>query len=154
VLEDTHKKANSNCYCDYSFHILLGNPSEKVLAEFPVLREKGISSIKIYMTYAALQLSDDQILDVLLESRRQGITTMVHAENGQVIDWMTKKLEEKKLFDPKYHASSHPPMAEVEATYRAICLSMSRARRRHSTFEKHRAAEYRYMRRHALSTCS
>lgn len=75
------------------------------------------------MTYAALQLQDDQILDVLLKARRQRITTMIRAENGQVIDWMTKKLEEKRMFAPKYHATSHPPVAEVEATYRAISLS-------------------------------
>lgn len=75
------------------------------------------------MTYAALQLHDDEILDVLLEARLQKITTMIHAENGAVIDWMTKKLEEKKLFDPKYHATSHPAIAEIEATYRAISLS-------------------------------
>lgn len=75
------------------------------------------------MTYELLQLSDHQILDVLLETRRNGITTMVHAENGHIIDWMTKKLEQQKLFEPKYHASAHPPMAEIEATFRAICLS-------------------------------
>lgn len=37
----------------------------------------GISSLKIYMTYAALELKDDEILDVLLEARKQKITTMV-----------------------------------------------------------------------------
>jgi dihydropyrimidinase len=40
-----------------------------------------------------------------------------------VIDWMTKQLEHKKLFAPKYHITSHPPVAEIEATYRAISLS-------------------------------
>jgi dihydropyrimidinase len=123
VLAETHAKAQGNCYSDYSFHLLVSNPSDQVLAEFPVLMSEGISSIKIYMTYAAFKLSDHQILDVLLESRRNGITSMVHAENGHIIDWMTKKLEEQKLLAPKYHASAHPLMAEVEATYRAICLS-------------------------------
>jgi dihydropyrimidinase len=36
---------------------------------------------------------------------------------------MTKQLEKRKLFAPKYHATSHPAAAEFEATYRAICLS-------------------------------
>jgi dihydropyrimidinase len=75
------------------------------------------------MTYEALQLKEGEILDVLLEARRQEITTIIHAENGAVIDWMMKKLEEKKLFAPKYHVNSHPPAAEIEATYRAISLS-------------------------------
>jgi len=123
TLAATHERAKDNCYIDYSFHIIVGNPSERALSEFKTLREEGISSLKIYMTYEALQLHDGQILDILLEARKQGITTMIHAENGQVIDWMTAQLEKKKLFAPKYHGSSHPPMAETEATYRAISLS-------------------------------
>lgn len=123
TLKATHAKANGKCYTDYSFHLLVANPSEKALSEFAALRENGISSLKIYMTYAALQLHDDQILDVLLEARKQKITTMIHAENGQVIDWMTKQLEQRKMFAPKYHVDSHPRLAETEATYRALCLS-------------------------------
>ncbi|OCK75446.1 D-hydantoinase [Lepidopterella palustris CBS 459.81] len=123
ILQATHTKANQVCYSDYSFHLLVSNPSPLALSEFKTLREEGISSLKIYMTYEALQLHDGQILDVLLEARKQKITTMVHAENGQVIDWMTAQLENRKFFAPKYHATSHPPVAEVEATYRAISLS-------------------------------
>lgn len=123
TLRETHKKAQDNCYTDYSFHLIVGNPSDTALSEFKTLREEGISSLKIYMTYASLQLHDGQILDILLEARKQQITTMIHAENGQVIDWMTAQLEKRKLFAPKYHGPSHPPMAETEATYRAICLS-------------------------------
>lgn len=75
------------------------------------------------MTYAALQLNDGQILDVLLAARHHKITTMIHAENNDLILWMTAQLEKRMLFQPKYHATSHPAMAEIEATYRAICLS-------------------------------
>ncbi|KAF2203677.1 D-hydantoinase [Delitschia confertaspora ATCC 74209] len=123
TLRATHAKATDACYIDYSFHLLVSNPSSTALSEFKILREEGISSLKIYMTYEALQLHDGQILDVLLEARKQEITTMVHAENGRVIDWMTAQLENRKMFEPKYHATSHPPMAEIEATYRAISLS-------------------------------
>ncbi|KEF54697.1 dihydropyrimidinase [Exophiala aquamarina CBS 119918] len=103
--------------------MLVGHPGEQALSEFPRLRELGISSLKIYMTYAALQLRDDEILDVLLASRKEGITTMIHAENGDVLNWMTKKLEERKLYAPKYHATSRPQIVETEATNRAIALA-------------------------------
>ena len=85
VLEATHKRASGNCYADYSFHMLVSNPCELALSQFPLLRSRGISSLKIYMTYAALQLRDDQILDVLLASRKEGVVTMVHCENGGMI---------------------------------------------------------------------
>lgn len=122
TLEASHEKAAGKCYTDYSFHLLVANPSPTALSEFATLRSKGISSLKIYMTYAALQLADDQILDILLAARTHKITTMIHAENGAVIDWMTRKLEERHLFAPKWHVASHPPVAEIEATYRAISL--------------------------------
>lgn len=122
-LAATHAKAKGKCYCDYSFHLLVGNPSPTALTEFSTLREEGISSLKIYMTYASLRLQDLQILDVLLEARSKGITTMIHAENDDMINWMTAQLEKRKLYAPKYHATSHPAAAEYEATYRAICLS-------------------------------
>lgn len=123
ALARTHAKAEGTCYSDYSFHLLVGNPSTQALSEFPILRQKGISSLKIYMTYEALRLNDSQILDVLLEARRHRITTLIHAENDDLILWMTRKLEERNMLAPKYHATSHPVMAEIEATYRAICLS-------------------------------
>ncbi|KAF8866471.1 D-hydantoinase [Acephala macrosclerotiorum] len=123
ALEATHALAKDNCYTDYSFHLICSNAGPQAISEFASLREAGISSLKIYMTYEALQLKDSEILDVLFEARKQKIVTMIHAENGAIIDWTIKKLEEKKLFAPKYHVTSHPPVAEIEATYRAISLS-------------------------------
>ncbi|KAE8452220.1 hypothetical protein EG329_001687 [Mollisiaceae sp. DMI_Dod_QoI] len=123
ALAATHKLARDNCYTDYSFHLICSNAGPTAISEFATLREEGISSLKIYMTYEALQLKDSEILDVLFEARKQKIVTMIHAENGAIIDWTIRKLEEKKLFAPKYHVTSHPPVAEIEATYRAISLS-------------------------------
>lgn len=48
---------------------------------------------------------------------------MIHAENGDVLNWMTKQLEDRKLFAPKYHATSRPQIVEIEATNRAIALA-------------------------------
>ncbi|ETN42713.1 dihydropyrimidinase [Cyphellophora europaea CBS 101466] len=123
VLKDCHSRAAGNCYADYSFHMLVGSPNPTALSEFPQLVQEGITSLKIYMTYEALQLRDDQILDVLYTSRAHGITTMIHAENGDVLNWMTRKLEERQLFAPVYHATSRPQIVETEATNRAIALA-------------------------------
>ncbi|KAH8701583.1 aminohydrolase [Talaromyces proteolyticus] len=122
ALDETSIKAANQAYCDYSFHLLVSNPTSQALDEFSILRERGISSIKIYMTYEALQLRDNQILDVLLKARTEGITTMIHAENGDVLNWMTKQLEDRSLLAPKYHATSRPQILETEATNRAIAL--------------------------------
>ncbi|BFZ62541.1 hypothetical protein YB2330_003642 [Saitoella coloradoensis] len=123
VVARTHDRATGQAYCDYSFHCIISNPSKKVLGEFETLKEQGITSLKLYMTYASLQLRDNEILDILLAARRTGITTMIHAENGDMIAWLTEKLEEHGHFDPEYHATSRPQLMEAEATNRAIAMA-------------------------------
>lgn len=48
---------------------------------------------------------------------------MTHAENGDMILWLTEKLETKGMVAPYYHALSRPPVVEMEATNRAIALA-------------------------------
>lgn len=124
ALRNTHKLAEGNSYCDYGFHLLVSNPCPQALSEFPQLAAvEGVTSLKIYMTYAALQLRDNEILSVLLAARQNHILTMIHAENGDVLDWLTDQLEARGKFAPKYHANSRPHLLESEATNRAIALS-------------------------------
>jgi dihydropyrimidinase len=75
------------------------------------------------MTYDDLKLNDRQILEVLALARREGALVMVHAENADVIGWLTEKLESAGLIAPRYHATSRPAAVEREATHRAITLS-------------------------------
>lgn len=123
ALEVTHALAKDNCYCDYAFHLLMANAGPQALEEMRLLPERGVTSIKIYMTYEALQLRDGDILSVLLAARESKILTMIHAENGDVLDWLTDRLEARGLVAPKYHSNSHHPILEAEATNRAIALS-------------------------------
>ncbi|KAL2870042.1 uncharacterized protein BJX67DRAFT_378592 [Aspergillus lucknowensis] len=123
VVRETRALTDGQCYCDFSFHVLLATASPQALQEFPKLREEGISSVKIYMTYEALKLNDGDILSVLLAARKNKILTLVHAENGEVLEWLTNQLEAAELFAPKYHSHSRPPILEAEATNRAIALS-------------------------------
>ena len=124
AIHSTHKLAEGNCYTDYGFHLLVSDPSPECLTELKALKEQeGVSSIKIYMTYTALQLRDDQILSILLKARQYEILTMIHAENGDVLNWLTDQLESEGKFAPKYHSNSRPPILEAEATNRAIVLS-------------------------------
>lgn len=75
------------------------------------------------MTYPLMKLDDRQMLDILAAARQQGVTTMVHAENADIIDWMTKRLVAQGLVDPEHHGTARPPIVEDEATNRAICLA-------------------------------
>jgi dihydropyrimidinase len=127
------------------------------------------------MTYEALKLRDGELLDVMLATRKHNFTTMIHAENGEVVEWMTKKLEEKGMTEPYHHYTSRPPIVEAEATNRAISLSeiiqiplllvhvsapviifhqlSTDSSLRLNIFAMHRLVVCQFMGRHVLSTC-
>jgi dihydropyrimidinase len=75
------------------------------------------------MTYDDLKLDDGQILDVLDVAREHGAMAMVHAENADCIEWLTRRLEAAGRTAPRFHAHSRPMLVEREATHRAIALS-------------------------------
>jgi dihydropyrimidinase len=47
----------------------------------------------------------------------------VHAENHEMIQWITKRLLERGHGAPKYHMTAHHAIAEAEATNRVVALS-------------------------------
>ncbi|KAE9372155.1 D-hydantoinase [Stipitochalara longipes BDJ] len=123
-IQEYHARAKDQSYCDYGFHLILSNPTPEIMAtEMPLLIEQGITSVKLYMTYEPLKLSDAQLLNVLMSARTLGFTTMVHAENSDIISLITDRLEASGHTAPYFHAISRPQIAENEATYRIISLA-------------------------------
>ncbi|CAI7620675.1 unnamed protein product [Penicillium discolor] len=126
VVESYNARAEeTGSYVDYGFHIIIvRNDADVLERELPILiNDWGISSCKLFLTYETQRLTDSQLLDVMWAARKNSITTMIHAENGDMIGWLTKKLEEKGMNAPYYHALSRPPLVEGEATNRAIALA-------------------------------
>lgn len=119
-----HALAGPKAVIDYAFHLILSDPTDQVLGqELPAMLEEGITSFKVYMTYDALKLDDYQMLTVLSTARRLGAMTMIHAENHEMIRWLSEKLVEGGHRAPRYHAVAHARVAESEATRRAIDLA-------------------------------
>lgn len=119
-----HAKADGECYVDVSFHLIITDPSESVLGqELPALVADGYPSFKVFMTYEGLALSDRQILEVMEVARQTRALVMVHAENYDIIRFLTDRLEQDGRTAPRYHAASRPIIAEREATSRAISLA-------------------------------
>src|SRR5271168_2853727 len=124
VVEEYHAAAGPKAIIDYAFHLIISDPSEQVMGqELPALIRDGYTSFKVYMTYDLLQLNDGQMLDILALARREGALVMVHAENYEMIKWLTARLLDRGLEAPRYHAVSHARLAEGEATNRAVTLS-------------------------------
>ena len=123
-LKDYHALAEQACYVDHSFHLIIADPSDSVLGqELPALVADGYSSLKIFMTYQDLALSDYEILGVLQVARETGALVQIHAENYDAIRFLTDRLERAGKIAPYYHGKSRPIAVEREATHRAISLA-------------------------------
>jgi dihydropyrimidinase len=124
AVEDYHRRAAGKAVIDYAFHMIVSDPSPKVLSEeLPALIGEGYSHFKIYMTYDDMKLTDRQILDLLALARREGALPMIHAENDDCIAWLTDLLEEAGKVAPRFHAHARPMVIEREAAHRAISLA-------------------------------
>ncbi|TPG23283.1 dihydropyrimidinase [Variovorax guangxiensis] len=124
VIADYAALAREKAVIDYGFHLILANPDETALTvDLPEAIRNGITSLKVYMTYDKLKLDDYQLLDVLALADREGALVMLHAENHDMIRWLAQRLLERGLKAPKFHGVAHDPLAETEATFRAVSLS-------------------------------
>ena len=125
-LEDYKKSdAEGISMVDYGFHVVMTDPRPEVIDEIPKLAEAGYPTMKLFMAYKGqfFHADDDAILNAMLKGKDAGVTIMVHAENADMIDVLTKKLIAEGKVGPYYHAVSRPPVVEAEATRRAIYLA-------------------------------
>jgi dihydropyrimidinase len=124
---DEYRKTDADgiAMVDYSFHSVMTDPRPEVIDEIPRLAEAGYPTMKLFMAYKGMffHADDDAILKALFKGKEAGITVMVHAENAEMIDVLTKKLISEGKTAPYYHAVSRPPVVEAEATRRAIYLA-------------------------------
>ena len=123
VVADYRERARK-AVIDHAFHMIVSDPSEAVLSEeLPGLIRDGYSSLKLFMTYPLLRLDDTQMLELLSLARRERAMVSVHAENDAMIAWSTRRLLERGCAAPRYHAISHPRVAEAEAVHRLIAMA-------------------------------
>ena len=121
---DDYRDCAKKAVIDHAFHMIVSDPSPTVLEdELPGLINEGMSSIKIFMTYDKIRLTDEQVLDILTLARTEGAMVVVHAENHGMIHWLVNRLLDKGYTAPKYHAVSHVRLAETEAVSRAIQMA-------------------------------
>ncbi len=123
-VEAWHEKADAKAAIDFSFHMNITTLDDDVVAEIPHLLDLGITTLKVFTAYNnRLRLRDDEILKVMRVARENGMLTMLHAENGDVIEMMVSDALSAGNVSPVWHAKTRPAWGAVEATMRAIALS-------------------------------
>ena len=119
-----HGLADGNCYTDISFHLIITDPTPQALnQDLPALVNDGYTSVKVFMTYEGMKLSDKEILQTLEAAKNCGALPMVHAENDDAISYLRDVAADRGDTAPKFHATTRPIPAEREATHRAIALA-------------------------------
>ncbi|RMG89828.1 MAG: dihydropyrimidinase [Chloroflexi bacterium] len=124
ALEKWRRLAEGKAVLDYATHMSITDLRPDVLAEIPSLLDEGITSLKVFLSYKNMyMLTDGEILQVMHKAAELGMLVLVHAENGDVVDMLTRQFVAEGKLSPEYHALSHPAWSETEATLRAIALA-------------------------------
>jgi dihydropyrimidinase len=125
AIDSWHEKSKEKAVIDYSFHLMIGEINEDVMQQLPeVMDKEGITSFKVFMAYKnVFQADDETLFRTLVAAKDLGALVMVHAENGDVIEFLTEKAIKEGNTDPIYHALTRPPELEGEATGRAAKLT-------------------------------
>lgn len=110
------------CPVDYSFHGVLQHVPNDIEEQMLNLKNKGITSFKLYMTYTYL-MNDYEILKIFEIAKKLNIIICVHAENHGMIEFLKEKYKKQGLTSPIYHSKSRPDYSESEAVYRLLTLA-------------------------------
>jgi len=123
-VEEWHAKADHKAAIDFSFHMNITHLNAQVESEIPGLLELGIPTLKVFTAYnGRLRLQDGEIFRVLQIAKQHGMLTMVHAENGDVIDVLVAQALAAGHTTPIWHARTRPAWGAVESVLRAAALA-------------------------------
>jgi dihydropyrimidinase len=125
TLETWQRKLDTNKpVIDVGFHMIVSDLSDGRLQDVPALVKEGVTSFKLFMAYkGALMVDDETIFEALTVAGEQGMLTMMHAENGGVIDVLVRRALSEGKTGPRYHALTRPELAEAEAVHSALAIA-------------------------------
>lgn len=110
---------------DYSYHMAVtcwGAKSEEWMRR--AVKDEGITSIKVFLAYrGAIGIDDVELVEAMACAAKLGAVVTVHAEHGDMVAALQKKLVGEGKVAPKYHALSRPAEVEGEATNRALMIA-------------------------------
>ncbi|MFT5502039.1 MAG: dihydropyrimidinase [Woeseiaceae bacterium] len=88
----------------------------------PKICERGVRSFKGFMAYKrrGMFLSDSDILRILSVLKDNGGLFCVHAENGDLCDFLEDRFVAEGKSGPEYYAPSRPDICEAEAVFRIL----------------------------------
>ena len=118
------KAAARKSLCDYGLHMSMTAFNESSALEMASCRDEGIISFKTYLAYKeTIGLDDGQFLAVLDTARRLHVLVMVHAEAGDMVSYLQRKLLGEGKTAAAFHPLSRPVEVEDDAVRRALLMA-------------------------------
>lgn len=120
------EEGQNDSVIDFGLHCsLVASDLEDMAETIPKICERGVRSFKGFMAYRkrGMFLSDTDILNILSVLKENGGLFCVHAENGDLCDFLEDKFTEEGKTGPEYYAPSRPGITEAEATYRVLSFA-------------------------------
>lgn len=118
-----HALADGKAVIDYGLHVAITELTDEVRRQIPEMVAAGYSSFKIFMTYPALVVGDQDLLEILGLVSESGGRVSVHAENFAISAALIEQYVREGKLEPRWHAPSRPWVSEWEATVRAMALA-------------------------------
>ncbi|KAG8122950.1 hypothetical protein E2320_018299 [Naja naja] len=123
--EKCRSLADPKVCCDYALHMGITWWAPKVKSEMEILvREKGVNSFQMFMTYKDLyMLRDSELYQVFRACTDIGAIARVHAENGELVAEGAREALDLGITGPEGIEISRPEELEAEATHRVITIA-------------------------------
>lgn len=124
ALDNWLARAEGKAAIDYGFSLIMTDVNPATLAEMESIVRRGVTSFKLFTAYPGVFMVDDwATYSVMRQAAALGAMVQVHAENGALIDLMTRQLLTEGKTGPGWHGAAHDALAEVEATHRVLALA-------------------------------
>jgi dihydropyrimidinase len=124
ALEEWQGRAAGAAHVDYGFHMAITNANDATIDDMAAIVDAGVASFKLFMAYKGeLMTRDDALAATMERARDLGALTMVHAENGDLVDLLVKRALREGNTSAIHHALTRPEIVEAEATGRAARLA-------------------------------
>ena len=109
-------------YLDFGVHgTFTAADEESLKRSIPELIRMGVPSFKVFMAYKrrGMMISDEAMLQAMDLAARDGGLTMIHAETGCCIEYLTQRFEAQGKTGPEWFLPAQPNILEAEALNRA-----------------------------------
>lgn len=121
-----HAKADDKAAIDYSFHMNMVRFNDDVAKQIPGLLDEGITTLKVFTAYnGVLRIDDGGIFNVLQTAAENGMLTLLHAENGDVIENLVADALAAGHTSTEWHALTRPAWGAGEAILRVAGMAQA-----------------------------